>query len=198
MNKHRTHISLVVLALAVSPEITQLLAQPLALTDASVVDVINGSVHKEQTVIVSGNRILAVGSSPATRIPKGAKVVDATGKYVIPGLWDSHVHTRYQGIPFLPLFILNGITSVRDAAGPWIHFEQITEWRIDIAAGRLLGPRILSAGPLLDGPNSRWSHGTIVNSPEEGRQTVREDKAKGADFVKIYELLSREGQFSSA
>ena len=63
MNKNSTHISLVVLALAVSPEITQLLAQPLALTGASVVDVTNGSVHKEQTVIVSGNRIQAVVSS---------------------------------------------------------------------------------------------------------------------------------------
>jgi Amidohydrolase family len=196
MNKFSARISLFVLALAAFPEVTQLLAQPLALTGASVVDVTNGSVHKEQIIIMSGSRIQAVGSSSATRIPNGAKVVDATGKYVIPGLWDSHVHTRYQGIPFLPLFILNGVTSVRDTAGPWTHFEQIKEWRIEIAAGRLLGPRILSAGPLLDGPNSRWSHGTIVNSPEEGRKAVREDKAKGADFVKIYDLLSRETYYA--
>jgi imidazolonepropionase-like amidohydrolase len=203
MNRISARIYFAALTFGAFAQLAQLLAQPanaqpIALTHASVLDVTNGSVRKEQTLIVSGDRIQAIGSSSSAKIPQDAKVLDATGKYVIPGLWDSHVHTRYQGIPFLSLFILNGVTSVRDTAGPWTQFEQIKEWRHEVAAGRLLSPRILSAGPLLDGPNSRWSHGVIVTSPGEGRKAVDEDKARGVDFVKVYDLLGRDTYYAVA
>jgi imidazolonepropionase-like amidohydrolase len=168
----------------------------LALTHAAVIDVAGGAVRRDQTIVIVADRIQALGNSATVKVPAGARIVDATGKYVIPGLWDSHVHTRYQGIPFLSLFILNGITSVRDTAGPWTHLEQIKEWKRQIARGELLGPRIYAAGPLIDGPSSRWTHGVIVNTPEEGRQAVRDVKARGGDFVKVYDLLSRESYFA--
>jgi len=170
----------------------------LALTHASVIDVAGGAVRPDQTIVIVGDRIQTLGSSASVKPPAGARILDATGKYVIPGLWDSHVHTRYQGIPFLPLFILSGVTSVRDTAGPWTHLEQIQEWKRKIARGELLGPRIYAAGPLIDGPNSRWTHGVIVNTPEEGRQAVRDVKAKGGDFVKVYDLLNRDTYFAIA
>jgi imidazolonepropionase-like amidohydrolase len=192
------------LATLVSPSLLpRLLAQTgsvkaLALTHASVIDVTGGAVRPDQTIVIVGNRIQALGNSATVKVPAGARVVNATGKYVIPGLWDAHVHTRYHGIPFLSLFILNGVTSVRDTAGPWTHLEQIQEWKRQIASGELLGPRIYAAGPLIDGPNSRWTHGVIVNTPEEGRQAVRDVKAKGGDFVKVYDLLSRDSYFAIA
>src|SRR5262249_35437690 len=114
---------------------------PVVVTHASVIDVLSGAVNTDQTLVISGSRVQALGKSADVKAPENAKVLDATGKYVIPGLWDSHVHTRYHGIPFLSLFILNGVTSVRDTAGPWTQLEQIKEWRHEIAAGRLLGPR---------------------------------------------------------
>jgi hypothetical protein len=168
----------------------------LAVTHAAVIDVVGGAVHPDQTIVIAGNRIQALGKSADIKTPAGTTIVDATGKYVIPGLWDSHVHTRYQGIPSLSLFIMNGITSVRDTAGPWTHLVQIKEWKQKIDHGELIGPRIFAAGPLLDGPKSRWSHGVIVNSPEEGRRAVDEVKERGGEFVKVYDLLSRDSYFA--
>jgi hypothetical protein len=168
----------------------------LVVTHAAVIDVVRGAVRPDQTIVITGNRIQTLGKSSDVKAPAGATIVDATNKYVIPGLWDSHVHTRYQGIPSLSLFILNGITSVRDTAGPWTHLVQIQEWKQQISRGELLGPRIFAAGPLIDGPNSRWTHGVIVNSPEEGRRAVQEVKERGGEFVKVYDLLSRDTYFA--
>jgi hypothetical protein len=176
--------------------VAQTSSKPLVLSHASVIDVTDGAVRSDQTIVISGDRIQALGKFSDIKAPKDATTFDASGKYIIPGLWDSHVHTRYQGIPFLSLFILNGVTSVRDAAGPWTHLEQIKEWKHEIARGKLLGPRIVAAGPLIDGPNSRWTHGVSVNSPEQARETVREVKAKGGDFIKVYDLLSRDSYFA--
>ena len=186
-------IAIFILPLAM---VAQPSSKPLVITHASVIEVTDGTVRSDQTIVITGDRIQALGKFSDIKAPKDATTFDATGKYIMPGLWDSHVHTRYQGIPFLSLFILNGVTSVRDAAGPWTHLEQIKEWKHEIARGKLLGPRIVAAGPLLDGPNSRWTHGVSVNSPEEARQAVRDVKAKGGDFVKVYDLLSRDSYFA--
>ncbi len=165
---------------------------PLALVHATVIDATGGPVLKDQTLVIVGDRIQAIGKSAAVDVPAGATVVDSSGKYVVPGLWDAHVHTRYQGIPFLPLFLISGITSVRDTAGPWTHFEQICKWRGEIASGAIAGPRIVAAGPLIDGLHSRWTHGMVVTTPEEGRHAVQEVRKRGGDFVKVYDLLSRD------
>ena len=119
--------------------------------------------------------------------------VDGTRKYLIPGLWDAHVHTRSDAIDHLRLSIVNGVTSIRDMGGPWEHLERMKQWRRDIAAGALIGPRIIAAGPMLDGPGARFPVNTqIVRTPEERREQVRRLKAAGADFVKAYDLLSAE------
>ena len=114
--------------------------KPLVVTHASVIDVVGGAVRPDQTIVIAGNRIQTLGKSSDVKAPADATVVDATGKYVIPGLWDSHVHTRYAGIPFLDLFIINGITSVRDTAGPWSHLAHIQEWKQQIARGDVVVP----------------------------------------------------------
>jgi predicted amidohydrolase YtcJ len=87
-----------------------------ALTHATVIDGVS-TTRTNQTVLISGGRILAVGPFGDVRVPAGTREVDATGRFIIPGLWDAHVHTRYQGIDHLRLLLANGITSARDMTG---------------------------------------------------------------------------------
>ena len=169
---------------------------PFAFVHVAVIDGTGGALKLDQTVVVSGQRITTVGRAAVVALPRGARVIEAAGRFLIPGLWDMHVHTRYEGIDHLRLLLANGITGARDMAGPWEHLEQIHEWQKQIERGERLGPRIVAAGPLLDGPGSSWSHAAIVSGPDEGRDTVRRLKRQGADFVKVYNLLSRESFFA--
>lgn len=164
----------------------------VAFVHVSVIDATGSPAQPDMTVVIAGDRIAAIGKTGQVSVPKDAQVVEAGGKFLIPGLWDFHVHTRYAGIDFLRLFVANGVTGVRDTGGPWEQFDQIKRWRSEIAAGRLVGPRIISAGPLVDGPNSRWTHSTVVKDAEEARKAVYTLKEKGADFIKVYDLLTRE------
>jgi len=147
------------------------------------------------TVVVEGNRIAAVGRTGKVRIPKSAQVVDARGKFLIPGLWDMHAHTltndSYEWI--FPMLIAHGITGVREL-GNNMPFEQINLLRQEILEGRRLGPRhAATTGRILDGPETSIPHvSTVVTTPDQGRQLVRTYKQQGADFIKPYNLLSRE------
>jgi len=126
-------------------------------------------------------------------LPDGARTIDATGRFLIPGLWDAHVHTRYEGIDHLRLLVAHGITSARNMSGPWEHLAQVREWKDQISKGARVGPRIVTAGPILDGPGpGRSTSRVVINHPDEGRLAVRRIKREGADFVKVYNLLSRE------
>jgi imidazolonepropionase-like amidohydrolase len=164
----------------------------LVFTHVNVIDGTGGGLRRDQTVVTQGGRITAVGSADTTPPPAEARVVDASGKFMIPGLWDMHVHTRYDGIDHLRLFIANGVTAVRDMGGPWEHFERVTQWKREITSGDRIGPRIVAAGPLLDGPGSELGFAHIIDGPESGRAVVRRIKAAGADFVKVYDLLGRD------
>ena len=180
------------LAAAAVPH-AQVRTEPLlAFAHVNVIDGTGAPLKADQTVVVSGGNISAVGPAASTAVPADARVLDATGKFMIPGLWDLHVHTRYEGIDHLRLFIANGITGVRDMGGDWAHLDRIREWEQAIRSGQRVGPRIIPAGPLLDGPGSPWSHSHVVNGPEEGRDAVRQLKAKRVRFAKVYALLSRE------
>jgi Amidohydrolase family len=163
-----------------------------ALIHAAVVDGTTSTARPNQTVVISGDRILAVAPFGDVRVPETTRTIDATDQFIVPGLWDVHVHTRYEGIDHLRLLLANGITSARDMGGAWQHLREINDWREQIKKGQRVGPRLWAAGPLLDGPGSAWSHAAIINNPEEGRETVRRLKHEGADFVKVYDLLSRE------
>ena len=150
----------------------------LVFRNVSVIDVTANDSRRalrlNQTVVVSGGRITAVGSKAA--IPEGALVVDATGKYLIPGLWDMHVHTlrKDRVETFFPLFIVNGVTGVRDMGTPLENFELFKQWRREIAEGTRLGPRIVAASPFVDGANPVYPNVSIsVSNEEEARRAVR-------------------------
>ncbi|MBI4456644.1 MAG: amidohydrolase family protein [Acidobacteria bacterium] len=168
---------------------------PLVFTHVTVIDATGAPAQSDMTVIVTGDRITEISRTEKISIPKDAQVVDAGGKFLIPGLWDMHVHTWYQKVAFLPLFIANGVTGVRDVHAPLDHFEQIKQWRQEIASGKLLGPRIFTSGPLVDGPKPQHAS-FVVTSPAGGREVVDALKRRGADFVKVYDWLSRDSYYA--
>ena len=176
-------------ATALEPEVA-VQTPTLVLTHASVIDGTDLGVQPDQTVVIAGDRIAAVGVAGKVQIPAGAQVVDATGAFLIPGLWDAHVHTRYVGIDHLRLFVANGVTSARNMSGPWEHLDEVRRWREEIRAGRRIGPRLLTAGPILDGPGAGRQTNLVITDPQQARDAVRRMASAGADFIKVYNLLS--------
>lgn len=155
----------------------------VALIHTSLVDVAAGEVRPDMTVLIQGDRIVATGPSDQLAAPKEAEVVDAAGKFLIPGLWDMHVHWYEKD--YLPLFIANGVTGVRMMWGMPLHHQ----WREEIAAGTLLGPRLNIASPIIDGPKPIWRGSVGVGNAAEARAAVIKAKDEGADFIKVYSLL---------
>ena len=125
--------------------------------------------------------------------------VDGSGKFLIPGLWDMHVHMLFgnwfpRGKEItLPLFIANGVTGVRDMGG---DLAQLDRWRSEIDSGLRVGPRIIRAGPFVDGPKEGVTNRLTVRTPEEARRAVHDLKAKGVDFIKVHNALPPEAFFA--
>jgi imidazolonepropionase-like amidohydrolase len=121
--------------------------------------------------------------------------VEGRGKFLIPGLWDMHVHTAIVGgREVLALYVANGVTGVRDMAGDW---ATLTTFRDDIANGRLVGPRIIASGPYLEGGDIPIPH-ILARTPDEGRAGVDSLVRLGADFVKVHGQLKPETYFAIA
>lgn len=181
-------------------------AQPpttvLIIHDVTVIDTTGGPAQPHRTVIVRDGKIEEVGSSAGGM---GGKLtgthIDGSGKYLIPGLWDMHVHIVFgDWFPrakqvTLPLFIANGITGVRDMGS---ELEVLQQWRKEIAAGTLIGPRIVMSGPMLDGPQPRFPSSIAIKTPEDGRRAVDGLKQRGVDFIKLQSLIPRDAVFAIA
>ena len=177
--------------------LSQSSAVDLVITNVTVIDAQNGS-RPNQTVKVSAGNILTVETNGADSAGAGAQVIDGTGKYLIPGLWDMHVHITYEpGLTAaMPeLFLRYGITSVRDTGGLLPNLlPEIERWR----AADATAPRIFFSGPLLDGStvvydgNAVPEIGTANATPDMARANIAKLKAAGVDFVKTYELITPE------
>ena len=169
-------------------------ARPLVFTHVTVIDVTGAPSKSDMTVVVAGNHIAAVGRTGKVRIPKNAQVVDASGKFLIPGLWDMHIHSfTDNGWEWVfPLLIANGVTGVREL-GTRLPFERINQIRRETLEGKVLGPRYGAAtARVLDGAGSQILPSTAVETADEARRLVREYKQQDMDFIKVYNLLSRE------
>jgi len=174
----------------------------LIIHDVTIIDATGAAAKPHQTVIMRDGKIQAIDSSGGGF---GGKLpgthVDGTGKFLIPGLWDMHVHMVFgDWFPrgkevTLPLFIANGITGVRDMGG---ELEVLQQWRQEISAGTLIGPRIVMSGPMLDGPKPRFPSSIAVRTPEDGRRAVDDLKRRGADFIKLQSLIPRDAVFAIA
>jgi hypothetical protein len=172
---------------------------PLAIHNVTVVDVAAGSLDPSQTVLIRGNRIETIGPAEQLRVPDDAEMVEAEGKYLIPGLWDMHAHaTTYDGRveSFMRLLLANGITGVRD---PFGSLEVAAKARVIIESGELPGPaRMIIAGNLIDGPPGPVPGALIAATPDEGRAQVDSLHSAGASFIKVYSMLSPETYFAIA
>lgn len=167
----------------------------LVFTHVTVIDGTGAPAKPDMSVVISGGRILKLGRTGRVRPPKDALVVDAAGKFLIPGLWDMHVHEWNKEV-FFPLFIANGITGVRDMFSP---LPPVKQWRAEIAAGTTTGPHIVAAGIIVDGPHPGCAPCSIaVGNADEGRKAVLKVREMGADFVKVYSMLPRDAYFAIA
>jgi imidazolonepropionase-like amidohydrolase len=218
----KRHLLPVVVVVAIASSLTvphaksaaQSARMPLAFTHVTVIDTEHALTRGDQTVLVSGDRISDVGLSKAVSVPEAAQVVEATGKFLMPGLWDMHVHTfahlrndRSTRAWFFPLFIANGVTGVRDMWTTGEEFQQVVTFRKGLADGSLLVPRYGAVGWLVDGPGqpgqappSRKNRmqPDIVSTPQEARDFVLRARASGVDFIKVYDDLPRDVYFALA
>lgn len=170
-------------------------AKQLAITHVAVVDVARGVVKRDMTIIIAGGRIAVVGKSTTVKIPRRSRVINAAGKFLIPGLWDMHVHLGdedFDQAAHLRLFIVNGVTGIRIMNGRPAHHA----WRRKIEGGALLGPRIVIASRIIDGPDSYVSGAVKVRNEDEARVAVRQARRKRADFVKVHDNLPRDAYFA--
>jgi hypothetical protein len=174
-------------------------ASRIALAHITVIDVVTGTERADQSLVIEGDRIVAVVAGPPPTAPP-TRVVDMRGKYAIPGLWDMHVHFMdpAQG----RLFVANGVTGVRVMWGnPRIapgmerfHFEM----RDAFDQKREVGPRMIVGSQIVDGPVPVWPASVAVSNPEEARNAVVDAKKSGVDFLKVYSRLPRDAFFAIA
>src|SRR5215468_8196334 len=153
---------------------TPLAAQTVTIDNVTIVDVVKGKLSPNMTVVVDGKRIASVAKT-RPGAPHADTVIDGTGMYVIPGLWDMYVHAFFSSDTsrfhttaelMLPLFIANGVTGVRDMGS---NLDAVLAARDSAAAHKQIGPKILTSGPMLDGPSSRYQVVIKVTTAEDGR-----------------------------
>jgi Amidohydrolase family len=167
----------------------------LAIEHVTVIDVVSGTSAPDMTVLVTGNRIARVVASAAFVPPAKARRIDGHGKFLIPGLWDMHVHLGNATEAALPMFVASGITGVRDMGSP--SFATLRQWSVQALSGERIGPRIVAAGPqLTEGPPYFWQ--MQVRNAAEGRRAVDELAEEGVDFIKVTQSLDRDTYFAIA
>jgi imidazolonepropionase-like amidohydrolase len=170
-------------------------SKPLEITGVTIIDTAGAPPKADQTIAVEGNRISQVGDAKKVHAPKGAQVVNGRGLYVIPGLWDMHVHVWETDRTF-PLFIANGVLGVRNMGG---HLDELKRWRAQVVSGELLGPHMVISGPLVDGLNpAHPGHSVVVHDPAEARTIVDSLKEAGVDFIKVFDNLTPDEYYAVA
>lgn len=181
---------------AKSPKATE---QTLIFTNVNVVNTRDGGIEQGVTVVITKDRITGLGKVGFVPEGRNIQIVNANGKYLMPGLWDMHVHTAFVSPAWdekviLPLYIANGVTGARDMGG---DPDVLERRRSRIESGELLGPHLIVAGPFLAAGKSDQQ--TIaVNTPEEARRAVGTVKSRGDDFVKILSNVPRDSYFAIA
>lgn len=169
------------------PSLAAPVATPIALTNVSVIDGHAGLRHN-QTVVLQHDRITAVGSAATIDIPRDTRIIPARGQFLIPGLWDMHVHLSVARASALPVLVANGVTGVRDMGGlP----DELDRWRAGIEGGTIAGPRIFRAGPMLNGKAFNKFQIAVENA-SEARGAVKMLQKSGADFVKVHAAIGRD------
>jgi imidazolonepropionase-like amidohydrolase len=167
-------------------------APELVITGVNVVDVVNGRIAPNRMVTIRGGTITSVAEQGA---PRNGRVVDGRGRFLIPGLWDMHAHMEASGESALQLYVANGVTGIRDLGS---DLDLVLRMRDATSTGRLLGPRIFAAGPMLDDAPGDRPFRMRVKSAEEARAAVRLLARRGVDLIKVHDFTPREAYFAIA
>ena len=171
-------------------------AETLVFKNTNIVDATGDPVQMFMDVLISDAKITQIAPTGSVPITAGARVIDASGRYLIPGLWDMHTHVAEphfvngfadHKLVVLPLLVANGVTGIRDMGGDW---DLLKQYRNEINGGQLIGPRIIGTSLMLDGPGSFFPGTLIVATSAEGRKAVRDFHAQGVDFIKIQSFIT--------
>ena len=205
-----SHHTLVLVSLALSlasAAAAQTTHRPRQIVIAHVTVINPGaaSVQPDSIVVINGDRITFVSHSAVVPLAKNTRVINGRGQFLIPGLWDMHVHSAFgDWFPggrdiILPLFIANGVTGVRDMGG---DLPVLFAWRKQIAAGKIVGPRMVISGPMLDAllPEGklRFPSSIAVTTPASAVAAVDSLKAQGVDFIKVQSVISHDAYLAAA
>jgi imidazolonepropionase-like amidohydrolase len=164
----------------------------LVITHATIINTAGGPNQPDMAVFITGDRITDIIKTGSVSPSKGVRVIDAKGQYLIPGLWDMHVH--WYDERYLTLFIANGVTGVRQMSGFQLHLD----WRERARNGELLAPRQVIGSMIVDGPGATWVGSIEVGNEQEARDAVRTIKESGFDFVKIYNGIPKDAYYALA
>lgn len=188
----RTFAALLLALAAISCTAPRAPEPSIAIVGGAVVDPDADAPPQRANIVIRGDRIVAVGRDVAP--PRGARILDASGKFLLPGLWDMHAHlnalTEIGRAP--ERYVGHGVLAVRDCGG---YLDPLLALRRDIAAGVRTGPQLFIAGPTLNGEQSAPFH-RVVRDEAEARAAVRELAAAGVDFIKTHRATSRDAFFA--
>jgi hypothetical protein len=172
-------------------------AERLTITQVAIVDP-STPVRPNMDVVIDGHSIVEIRKH-RDGVAGGERQIDGKGKFLIPGLWDMHVHAASNASRFFPLLIASGVTGVRNmhstAKDPLALCLEIKK---DVDDGKRIGPRFFTNGPIVDGPNAVWPGSVVVRNAEEARTAVDRLHAAGADFIKVYDFVPRDAYFAIA
>ena len=186
--------------------------RPLAFTHVNVIDATGAPAQPDMTVVISGNHITAIGKAAQVAVPPNALVTNAQRKFMIPGLWDMHTHAFIRSRKAFPLYVMylflaNGVTGIRDMGssgerddfGDFPYIQDL-QWRQAIEEGAILGPRLNLALTVVSGPRVPGypRHWVFVADAAQAHEAVISLRKLGADFIKVYDQLSRDSYFAIA
>jgi hypothetical protein len=177
-------------------------AGSLAIRCVTVIDATGKPAQPGMTVVIEQDQIVAIGPCTKVKAPAGSQIVDGRGKFLIPGLWDMHVHgfspdpgSTAEGETWMyPLHLANGVVGVRAMWGP----ENARAWRLQHARYDKPSPSVYLASPIIDGPNPTWPGSITVADAAQARAAVDRYQANGADFIKVYDGVPRDAYFAIA
>ncbi len=169
-------------------EATSATAPQVAIVGATLEDSTGAPAVKDSTILIEGGVIRQVGKRSQVQIPKGAMVVDATGRYAVPGLWDMHAH--YEQVEWGPIYLASGVTSVRDVGNEFAFIRTLHQ-ELDRRTGAAIGPHLEFAG-IIDGSGPSTLGAVVADTPEQAGEWITKYKAIGAKQIKVYDSIKSE------
>lgn len=165
----------------------------ILIRDVTVIDATGAPARRNVDVLIRGDRIQRMAAHIS--VASGTRVIEAHGQFLIPGLWDMHVHVWDPDVAF-PLFIANGVTGIRNTGG---HADELKRWRQELQDRKRQGPHLVACGPVVDGaPPIHPDHSVVVGNAAQARSAVDNLKSDGWDFIKVYDNIPRDAYFAIA